>query len=139
MTVLLDTNIILYAIFESDTEKAKIAEEILTRQECHISVQTLNECLYTLRRKGPLSLSDIGTLLSDIRSLTVTHDLSEAVWQRGWAIVERYGLQTYDSMIIACAIENGIETLLSEDMQDGLRVFDMATIRNPFAASGGKP
>ncbi|MCE2576565.1 hypothetical protein [Komagataeibacter sp. FNDCR2] len=30
-------------------------------------------------------------------------------------MIERYGLQTYDAMILACAIEKGIETLLSEE------------------------
>ena len=132
MSVLLDSNIILYSILEDGTRKAAVADQLLVSRECHISVQTLNECLHTLRRKSGLPLGDIGELLSDIRSLTVVHDLSEAVWKRGWAIVERYGLQTYDSMIIACAIENGIDTVLSEDMQDGLKVFDMTTIRNPF-------
>lgn len=132
MSILLDTNIILYAILEEGTPKAQIAETLLLGAQCHISVQTLNECLHTLRRKSSLPLTEIGELLADIRSLTTVHDLSDAVWKRGWAIVERYGLQTYDSMIIACAIENGIETVLSEDMQDGLRIFDMAVIRNPF-------
>ena len=35
-------------------------------------------------------------------------------------------------MILACAIENGIEILLSEDMQSGQRIFDMVKIINPF-------
>ncbi|CAM3194024.1 PIN domain-containing protein [Komagataeibacter xylinus] len=137
MSVLLDTNVILYAILEDGTEKARIAEDLLLNRECHISVQTLNEALHTLRRKSHLSLDEIGELLSDIRSLCVVHDLTEAVWKRGWAIVERYGLQTYDSMIVACAIENDLEKVLSEDMHNGLRVFDMTVIHNPFVREPG--
>ncbi|QEH95366.1 PIN domain-containing protein [Gluconobacter thailandicus] len=132
MPVLLDTNILLYACIEQDVEKMRIAEDILRHADCHISVQSLNEMTNTLRRKTKLSLDDIGELIADIRSLTTVHDLTTGIYARGWAIVRRYGLQTYDSMILACAIENGFETVLSEDMQDGLSIFDMTIIRNPF-------
>ncbi|EHH68150.1 PIN domain-containing protein [Gluconobacter morbifer] len=133
MSIFLDTNILLYACMEQDLEKTRIAVALLSQSDCHISVQSLNEMTNTLRRKTELSLDDIGELVSDIRSLTTVHDLTIGVYARGWAIVRRYGLQTYDSMILACAIENGLETVLSEDMQDGLSVFDMTVIRNPFA------
>ncbi|AFW01202.1 PIN domain-containing protein [Gluconobacter oxydans] len=132
MPVLLDTNILLYVCMEQDVEKMRIAEDVLRHTDCHISVQSLNEMTNTLRRKTKLSLDDIGELIADIRSLTTVHDLTTGIYARGWAIVRRYGLQTYDSMILACAIENGLETVLSEDMQDGLSIFDMAIIRNPF-------
>ncbi|MBS1042221.1 PIN domain-containing protein [Gluconobacter cerinus] len=132
MHVLLDTNILLYACMEQDVEKMRIAEDVLRHTDCHISVQSLNEMTNTLRRKTKLSLDDIGELIADIRSLTTVHDLTTGIYARGWAIVRRYGLQTYDSMILACAIENGLETVLSEDMQDGLSIFDMTIIRNPF-------
>lgn len=137
MSIFLDTNILLYACMEQDVEKTRIAVALLSQSDCHISVQSLNEMTNTLRRKTKLSLDDIGELVSDIRSLTTVHDLTTGVYARGWAIVRRYGLQTYDSMILACAIENGLETVLSEDMQDGLSVFDMITIRNPFASVCG--
>ena len=91
----------------------------------------------TLRRKTKLSLDDIRELVSDIRSLTTVRDLTTGVYARCWATVRRYGLQTHDSMILACAIESGLAKVLSEDMQNGLSVFDMTTIRDPFAAVCG--
>jgi predicted nucleic acid-binding protein len=135
VAVFLDSNVILYAMMEDGTDKARVAEAILRDEDCHVSVQTLNEITHTLRRKTKLSLDQIGELIADIRSVATVHDVSAVVYARGWAIIQRYGLQTYDSMILACAIENGLETVLSEDMQDGLRIFDMATIHNPFDAS----
>ncbi|WP_252348829.1 PIN domain-containing protein [Gluconobacter sp. P5E10] len=95
-------------------------------------VISLNEMTNTLPRKTKLSLDDIGELIADIRSLTTVHDLTTGIYARGWAIVRRYGLQTYDSMILACVIENGLETVLSEDMQARLSIFDMTIIKNPF-------
>ena len=48
-------------------------------------------------------------------------------------MIERYGLSTYDAMIVAAALEGGCETLLSEDMQDGLSIFGELRIKNPFS------
>ncbi len=132
MSFFLDTNILLYAMMEEGTGKAGIADSILLDQDCHISVQMLNEATNTLRRKTKLSLDDIKTLITDFRGLVTIHPITEAVYSRGWAIIERYGLQTYDVMILACAIENGIKILLSDDMQNGQKIFDMVTIINPF-------
>jgi len=117
---------------DQDPAKTRIADEILSGQDCHILVQSLNEALNTLRRKTALSFGAVADLMSDIRSLLTVHDLTGAVFNRGLAIVERYGLQTYDAMILGSAIENGFETVLSEEMQDGLKVFDMLTVLNPF-------
>lgn len=133
MSLFLDTNILLYAMMEDGTKKAEIADSLLLQHDCHISVQTLNEATHTLRRKTKLPLDDIKTLIADFRGLVTIHPITEAVYSRGWAIIERYGFQTYDAMIVACALENGFKTLLSEDMQDGQKVFDMVTISNPFA------
>jgi len=132
ISVFLDTNVILYSILDQDPHKTRIADEILSEQDCHISVQSLNETLNTLRRKTALSFDTIADLLSDIRRLVTVHDLTGAVFSRGLAIVKRYGLQTYDAIILGSAIEHGFETVLSEDMQDGLKVFDMLTVLNPF-------
>jgi len=46
-------------------------------------------------------------------------------------IAERHGLSLYDAMIAAAARLAGCRTILSEDMQDGLRLEGMR-IRNPF-------
>jgi predicted nucleic acid-binding protein len=42
------------------------------------------------------------------------------------------GYQIYDALILAAALEEGCDTLYSEDMQDGQSV-GAVTIRNPFA------
>lgn len=48
---------------------------------------------------------------------------------------QRYALSWFDSLIVAAAIETGCETLLTEDMQDGLVVDGTLTIVNPFRSS----
>jgi predicted nucleic acid-binding protein len=58
--------------------------------------------------------------------------LSFELHQTGIALASRYQLQVYDGMILAAALEAGCDTLYSEDMQNGLVIEDILTIRNPF-------
>ena len=46
--------------------------------------------------------------------------------------MDRYGLSLYDAMIAASALLAGCGTILSEDMQDGMRFDGLTEIRNPF-------
>jgi predicted nucleic acid-binding protein len=51
----------------------------------------------------------------------------------GRALAARHGFSVYDAMIVAAALIAGCETLLSEDMADGMLVEDQLRIVNPFA------
>ncbi|SMD04113.1 PIN domain-containing protein [Rhizobium sp. RU36D] len=68
-----------------------------------------------------------------IRALLDVVPVTVATHETGLAVAERYGLSTYDAMIVASAIIAGCETLLSEDMQDGLVIDGRLRIINPFA------
>jgi len=129
----LDTNILLYAIAQDDG-RSTVAEALLASGGV-ISVQVLNEFASVGRRKLGMSWDEIGEALSAIRALcppvapiTVeTHDAA-------LGIAARLGLNLYDALIVASALQSGCRTLFSEDMQDGQSI-DGLTIRNPFAAS----
>ncbi|WP_348532406.1 PIN domain-containing protein [Rhizobium sp. RU36D] len=71
--------------------------------------------------------------LDMIRALLDVVPVTVATHETGLAVAERYGLSTYDAMIVASAIIAGCETLLSEDMQDGLVIDGRLRIINPFA------
>jgi predicted nucleic acid-binding protein len=46
-------------------------------------------------------------------------------------LVDRYGLQIFDPIIVAATLEAGCDILYSEDMHHGLQV-DKLMILNPF-------
>lgn len=125
-----DTNVILY-LASSDPEKADRAESALA-QGGTISVQVLNEIVNVLRRKMRMSWPDTHVFLDMIRSLLSVEQVTIATHETGLAISERYGLSIYDAMIVAAALIAGCDTLLSEDMQDGLVIDDHLRIVNPF-------
>lgn len=46
-------------------------------------------------------------------------------------IKERYGIQFYDALLIAAASANGCDTILTEDLTDGLVYYGVKAV-NPF-------
>jgi predicted nucleic acid-binding protein len=48
---------------------------------------------------------------------------------------ERHSFAFWDAMIVEAALLSGATTLLSEDLQDGRRIGDLA-ITNPFRPAG---
>jgi predicted nucleic acid-binding protein len=60
----------------------------------------------------------------------VTFDLGTQ--RKALRLKARYQFQYYDALIVATALENGCDTLLSEDMQHGQKVEKSLGIVSPF-------
>lgn len=128
-----DTNVLLY-LASGDDQKADRAEAMLG-QGGTISFQVLNETANVLRRKMRMSWSDTHLFLDMIRALLTVEPVTVATHETGLAVSERYGLSIYDAMIVSAALMTGCDTLLTEDIQDGLVIDGRLRIVNPFAQS----
>lgn len=126
-----DTNVVLYLL--DDGPKADVAEHLLGRGGI-VSVQVLNEALVNCRRKAGMSWGETVEFLDAVQRLCTVTGLTVETHTLGRALAERYRLSVYDAMIVAAALLAGASVLWSEDMQDGLMVEGMLTLRNPFAA-----
>ena len=74
-------------------------------------------------------LADVQVLLPTVQPLTLsTHELA-------LQLADRYSLSIHDGLIVAAALEAKCSVLWSEDMQHGLVVERVLTIRNPFRIS----
>lgn len=125
----LDTNILIHALVGAPP----LAEAALALLEAGgtVSVQVLNECANTLRRKFSAGWPEIKLASERIRELCTVVPVSEETHARGLDLAERYTFSTYDAMIVAAAQIAGCAVLYSEDMHDGL-IIDRLTIRNPY-------
>lgn len=128
-----DTNVLLY-LASGDPQRADQAEAVLA-QGGTISVQVLNEIANVLRRKMRMSWPDTHVFLDMIRALLTVEPVTLAIHEKGLVVAERYGLSIYDGLIVAAALTTGCNTLLSEDMQNGLVIEGCLRIVNPFAQS----
>ena len=125
-----DTNVVLYLLSDEEA-KADRAEAELGKGGV-LSVQVLNEFAAVASRKLKMSVAEIREMEEAIRAVCRVVPLTEETHDRGLQIMDRYGLSLYDAMIAASALLAGCGTILSEDMQDGMRFDGLTEIRNPF-------
>ena len=132
--VFFDTNVLVYALV-GDPPLAERSFALLGAGGI-VSVQVLNECANTLRRKFSAPWPKVTQACERMRELCSVVPLTEQTHERGLMLAQRYSLSVYDGMIVAAALIAECKTLYSEDMHDGL-VIDGLTVRNPYAAGGG--
>jgi len=126
----LDSNIVLYLASE-DLLKADRAQELVAEGGT-ISVQVLNEIAIISRRKMGLSWAETRNFLLMIRGLLKVEPITIEIHDVGISLAERYQLSVYDSMIVSAALSAECDTLLSEDLQDGLLINGRLRVLNPF-------
>ncbi|HSY89477.1 MAG TPA: PIN domain-containing protein [Verrucomicrobiae bacterium] len=125
-----DTNVLLY-LASRDLAKADRADKLIGEGGT-ISVQVLNEIANVCRRKMGMSWTETREFLTTIKSLLPVQPLTIEVHDTGLALAERYGLSTYDAMIVASALHADCDKLWSEDMQDDMAIENRLRITNPF-------
>jgi predicted nucleic acid-binding protein len=130
----LDSNILVYAFFDEEPAKHAMASAILTAADladCILPAQAIGEFLNVVRRKEPRLLEP-----AEAQARRWLHTFETGA-TRGPDIVaaaalsREHKLQFWDSVIWQVTRAAGAEILLSEDMQDGLRLEGMRVL-NPF-------
>ncbi len=127
----IDTNVLLY-LLSADAAKADRAEQVLAGGGI-ISVQVLNEFASIAIRKLRMSWAEVAEVLDVVRATCTVEAMTEETHDTGRALAMRYGLSVYDAMIATAALLSGASVLYSEDLQNGLRVQNKLTVRNPFS------
>ena len=96
-----------------------------------ISVQVLNKVTSVCRRKLQMDWVEVDAVLLAVKAACDVVPLTLESHQKAVEIAKRYPLSFYDAHICAAAILSGAKKVLSEDMQNGMKI-DNVTIRNPF-------
>lgn len=132
---LLDTNVIIYMLDDTDSGKSQRAEQLIVsavqRNTCCISQQVVQETLNVAIRKLSFTKEDAQLLLEQTLLPLCKPVPTKALYQRSLDVQFRYQYSFYDTLIIAAALELGCQTLYSEDLQHGQQIGNL-TIENPF-------
>jgi len=133
----LDTNIFVYHLEGINTDKGRIANELirngLASGTVCISFQVVQECLNTALRKSeiPLDLEAMRRYLNTVLAPLMQVPATVGLYHRALDIQVRYRYGFYDSLIVSAALEAGCTTLFSEDLQHGQEIEGLR-IENPF-------
>jgi predicted nucleic acid-binding protein len=131
----LDTNIFIYIYSNDDFYKNKVAKEQINKYFRIISTQVLSEFCNVCIRKLKLDLHAVEVTLNEICDTNIVSVINEDTVKQALYIHSKYLFNYYDSLIVASALENKCEYLLSEDMSDGLIIEKTLTIRNIFTCN----
>ena len=139
----IDANVLIYSVDDTELAKQRIADRLLDHlatgvEATIIPAQAAVEYLACLRKWENLgrhtrdvTQDHLGRLLD---SFSIS-PASPAILSHSLELSSRYSLSHWDSLLLAACIEAGVETLYSEDMQDGM-TYDGVRVVNPFALSG---
>ncbi len=130
----IDSNILIYAVDEAQPDKyeraCNIVEAAIRGNGFVISVQVLNDFVSVLYRKFKKSDDEVRELLSIAGRIKTVPVMPE--WtQLAIDIKAQYGLQFYDSLLLAAAQVNKCQEFWSEDLNDG-QIYCGVKAVNPF-------
>lgn len=129
-----DSNIWLYVFPGASAEpyKFNIAKELISNSNHIISIQVVNEVCVNLIRKAKFSEEKIRDVIQAFFDNYIVVGLTQQAFLKASQLREDYRLSYWDSLIIACALENDMAVVYSEDMQNGLLIEGKLKIVNPF-------
>ncbi len=130
-----DSNVWIYALVEHEAgAKKRIAKEIIRDAPAVLSTQVISEVCANLLRRTDATEDEVTTFIRTFYDDHIVVDVSRYIFLSASQLRRRYSLSYWDSLIVASALSSGAPVLLSEDMQDGLKIDGGLTIKNPFAA-----
>lgn len=132
----LDSNVLLHGFLEPDSDKGMLANELVQRVAGTgvLAVQVLGEFLWVVRRRRPEWSARAARRVELLREVFTVVDTDFELLMAGQELMSRHRLQLWDAVILKAAARAGAKLLLSEDMQDGIRLDNMLVL-NPFNAA----
>ena len=130
----IDTNVLVYFVDGRNQAKQSIARTVIANAignpEYVMSLQVLNEF-------ANVSLKKLGMTEDEVRQYIEAFQHMRIVFQQsGWTvraleIRTQYGLQFYDSLLLAAAEASGCDEFWTEDLNDGQMYCGIKAV-NPF-------
>jgi predicted nucleic acid-binding protein len=139
--IFLDTNILVYMFDKSEKQKQELINKIITDHlpvsKFIISVQVVNEFVNVTSKKisNPIPIHKQNQIIDLLNELFFIVPLNLSTSYKAIEISGKYKLSYWDSLIISSALENNCNIIYSEDMQDGLMVEKLVTLRNPLTVN----
>ena len=137
--VALDSNILIYAELEPESEKGRRSAGLILRaaRDGVIPAQVLGEYLRFVQRRVPAAFAGAIRQASIYQAAFLTPPTTDAIINKASELARAHGMQLWDCVVCAAAIEAGARVLITEDMQDGRTIEGMRLV-NPFAAANGE-
>jgi predicted nucleic acid-binding protein len=134
--VALDSNILIYAELEPDSDKGMRAADLILHAARNgvIPVQVLGEFLRFVQRRAPAAYQEAVRQTPIYQAAFLTPPTTVATVNRASELARAHRMQLWDCVVCVASIEAGAAILMTEDMQDG-RIIEGLRLINPFATA----
>ena len=135
----IDSNILVYAELEPETKKGRLAQHVIGRAAPTgvLAAQALLEFVAVVRRRRPESLLSAIAKTEAWSTVFETAPTTSHVVRTALQLAAGHQFQVWDAVIWSASQDAGATLLLTEDLQDGLRLNGMTAV-NPFARTAAE-
>jgi predicted nucleic acid-binding protein len=131
----LDTNILVYAVDETESEKRDTARRLLGSAgpgDLVLSTQVLSEFYTVITRRLAEPIPEVtAAAIVDQLSLNPIVSIDPTLVKAAIQTSRSSQLSYWDGLIVASAAASGCERLLTEDLNDG-QLIGSVRVENPF-------
>lgn len=103
----------------------------MLQQDCVLTLQALSEFYCAVTRKGKMPKDDAEAQVSDWMIIFPVVNAEPGVLRRAMKTVIDHQLSFWDAMLLETAVQAGVTSLFSEDMQHD-RLWRGMRIQNPY-------
>ena len=134
--IFIDSNVWLYLFLHEDNKKFIITEKYLQNKNINstfvITYQVINEISNILLRNN-FSETEIREIIDYLFKICIIQDSTKEILLTASSVRKNYSFSFWDSIIVGSALFSECDTLVSEDMQNGLIIDNKLLINNIFA------
>ncbi len=130
--IFIDTNILVYLSSTDEYKRDTAKNLIYSYKNANISTQVLSEFSNVIYKKNIFSSEKLLEFIGIFRKMFEISIITPITVANAIKIKEKYSLSFWDSMIVATALENKCNILVSEDMHHTQIIENKLQIINPF-------
>lgn len=131
-----DTNVLIYYVSNDILKKDITKDLLINSDEIVISSQVITEFIAVTNKKNILQYPNSVNYAIEFMDIFEFAVIRKETVKLSFDVMNRYRYSTWDSLIIASALENNCSILYTEDMKDGQVIEGNLKIVNPFKKKG---
>jgi len=130
--IFLDTNVLIYAYSNTESEKKALVLPLLEDEWVCLSTQVINEFVWVMNKKFGVPMDSLRYIVKNLFGLYHMSVITDTTITKAMDMSSRLKFPYWDSLIVASALEAGCDILYTEDLQHGQIIDNRLTVRNPF-------
>ncbi|MBI5323837.1 MAG: PIN domain-containing protein [Ignavibacteriae bacterium] len=130
--IFVDSNIWLYAFMSEKSVKHDKAITIISNSDVYLNIQVINEVCYNLLKKSNYNNNEISELIYNFNKMYTIFNIGIPTLLNATSLRHKYKSSFWDSLILASALENNCNILLTEDISGADFIEKKLKVVNPF-------